>query len=118
MLTNQRRRSNHISQIKDVRGVIWESQDDIGKAFVNYFSNLFTSDSTDNMEDCLRAVKRQVTTEMNTQLLKKFTIEEIGEALNQMPPLKVPGLMAMQLASSSKIGQQWALRLLVLYLVF
>jgi len=37
------RQSNNISEIKDESGVNWESQNDIGKDFLNYFSNLFTA---------------------------------------------------------------------------
>jgi hypothetical protein len=43
------------------------------------------------MEECLGATERRVTDEMNQGLLRVFTMEEIGVALNQMPPLKAPG---------------------------
>lgn len=42
-------------------GVKWESRDDIGKAFINYFSNLFIAEVPDDQEECLSVIKRRVT---------------------------------------------------------
>lgn len=42
------------------------------------------------MEDCLFALPKRVTEDMNNQLLEDFTVEEIRKALNQMQPLKAP----------------------------
>jgi hypothetical protein len=42
------------------------------------------------MENVLEAVDRRVNHTMNEMLLKDFTIEEVGIALNQMAQLKVP----------------------------
>jgi hypothetical protein len=36
--------------------------------------------------ECLRALDRRVTSEMNTKLIKEFTMEEVGTTLNQMLP--------------------------------
>jgi hypothetical protein len=44
--------------------MLWESQDDIDKAFINYFNNLFTLDTPYDMEECLRATKRRVTADI------------------------------------------------------
>jgi hypothetical protein len=42
--------------------------------------------------DCLSVLSTKVTTEMQAQLLKEFTRDEVSSALNQMVPLKAPSL--------------------------
>jgi hypothetical protein len=60
-------------------------------AFVEYFSELFTAGPGTNLETCIGHVAKGVTEEMNTELLKIFTKEEIGVAIAQMAALKAPG---------------------------
>jgi hypothetical protein len=43
------------------------------------------------MEDCLDAVGKKVTDEMNSKLLVEPTVEEITTAMQGMSPLKAPG---------------------------
>jgi hypothetical protein len=43
------------------------------------------------MDDCVDALDRNVTMEMNQKLLAEFTIEEIYFAMNQMHPMKASG---------------------------
>jgi hypothetical protein len=63
----------------------------VGKAFVQYFEQLFSSAGLSNMEDCLSAVTARVPPEMNEKLAAVFTPEEVDQALAQMHPLKSPG---------------------------
>jgi hypothetical protein len=88
---NSRRKSNFIYSISDANGRLRDSEEEVQKAFINYFKELFTSDSTRNMNPCLQWVNSRVTTEMNESLLKPFCEEEVLAALNQMAPLKAPG---------------------------
>jgi hypothetical protein len=60
-------------------------------AFVNYFSDLFTSNDTGDMEVVLQNLENRVTNEMNCELLKPFVVEEIRMTLFQMGPLKALG---------------------------
>lgn len=41
---NHIRNSNKIRMICDVRGKLWEDPEDIGNAFVDYFTALFTTE--------------------------------------------------------------------------
>jgi hypothetical protein len=59
-------------------------------AFINYFSVLFTSNATGDIEACLQNLENRVMDEMNCDLLKPFMVEEIRMALFQMGPLKAP----------------------------
>ena len=57
-----------------------------------------------DMTNCLSAIDVRVTDTMNEGLLQEFTAEEVSEALNQMSPIKAPGLMAFLPVSTKKIG--------------
>jgi len=78
-------------KIKDKDGRWCYSQEDIEAAFIGYFSKLFMAGKDMDIEDCLAAIDRKVTLEMNQTLMAEFTVEEISSAMNQMPPLKAPG---------------------------
>jgi hypothetical protein len=78
-------------KIKDKDGRWCYSQEDIEAAFVGYFTELFTAGKEMDMDDCLAAIDRKVTLEINQTLMAEFTVEEISSAMNQMPPLKAPG---------------------------
>jgi hypothetical protein len=54
--TNQRRRSNAISSIKDLSGAVWSDQSGIGSAFTTYFEQLFTFEGAPGLEECILTV--------------------------------------------------------------
>jgi hypothetical protein len=55
----------------------------VGKAFVNYFTGLFTAGEAVDLGPCLQHINTRVTRRMNAELMDK--------ALFQMVPLKAPG---------------------------
>lgn len=91
-------------QVRDVtKNIIWKVQDDQGQAistpnevdrvFANYFINLFTT-SSPTWEDIVkgtRSLQHKITDNMNFQLQKQFTTEEVLVAVKQITPLKLPG---------------------------
>jgi hypothetical protein len=87
----QRRRRNLIQKIQDMQGREMEFGEGVERAFVDYFTNLFQSDHTENIERCLQGLETKVTHEMNDALLMAFTVEEVQRALRQMAPMKAPG---------------------------
>jgi hypothetical protein len=87
----QRRRRNLIQKIQDMQGREMEFGEGVERAFVDYFTNLFQSDHTENIERCLQGLETKVTQEMNDALLMAFTVEEVQRALRQMAPMKAPG---------------------------
>ena len=62
----------------------------------------------------LETVERRVTSSMNELLLKEFTMDEVGVALNQMVPNKAPGPDGFFTNFYQKIGAKLVLRLVVL----
>jgi len=88
---NQRKKGNFISQILDENGWLCTTNADIANAFVQYYQHLFTTTKLKNIGDCIHAIERKVSPEMNMQLVSEFTMEEISHALSQMQPLKAPG---------------------------
>jgi len=90
---NHRRKINTIRSISDDQGRIWRRRQDIGRVFVNYFEDIFSSscDTNADLSQCLENVEHLVSDEMNSSLLRPFTAEEVGLALSQMHPLKSPG---------------------------
>lgn len=87
---NQRRKVNKFSQIRDKRGELWETQEEIGGAFESYFAELFSTEGVVNFDGCLGALEGQITESMNESLARHFVEEEIRAALFQMAPLKAP----------------------------
>lgn len=50
------------------------------------------AEASRNMVPVIEAMDSRFTPAMNEMLLKEFTVEEVGVSLNQMSPLKAPGL--------------------------
>jgi hypothetical protein len=63
----------------------------VENAFVEYFSNLYSSSNCGAAEINLQGLEDRVSNEMNTSLLKEFSKEEVHAALWKMAPLKAPG---------------------------
>jgi hypothetical protein len=58
----------------------------------SYFKELFTQDPSLNSDILIDLIQEKVSPEMNIDLCKDFTDEEIGDALFQIGPLKAPGV--------------------------
>lgn len=66
-------------------------QPSIKEAFLQYYQHLFQSSSCADVERYLSGMDSRITPEMNVELLKSCTLEEISHALQHMGPLKAPG---------------------------
>ena len=64
--------------------------EDIARATIDYFENLFCAGSCNQMEECLSTVSAKVTTNMQEMLSRDFTTDEIKEVVFQMGPTKTP----------------------------
>lgn len=88
---NRRRKTNKITKIRTVDGLVRESQEEIRTAFVEYFSYLFLAGPAGEREPVLRFLSQRVSSTMNDSLLQEFRKEEVDAALKQMGPFKAPG---------------------------
>ena len=85
----QRRRRNRIEGLRDER-VWYDSQEDLERVILNYFSSIYSMDHPTSFDASLNAVAPWVTQEMNGELLRMFRVKKIRAALNQMHPTKAP----------------------------
>lgn len=88
---NQRRKSNNIRIIIDEHGHVWIRKKDVCRVFVGYYEQMFQSQGSVGVEDCLNNVESRVAEEMNARLLRPFMKDEVRSAMIQMHPLKSPG---------------------------
>jgi hypothetical protein len=58
----------------------------------SYFKELFTRDPSLNSSRLIEMTTVKVSAEMNEELCRDFTDDEIGDALFQIGPLKAPGV--------------------------
>jgi hypothetical protein len=87
----QKKQRSQIMKIKDLVGQWCHCQEDIEKAFVDFYTELFTAGAEEELNDCLEAIDMKVSMEMNRKLLADFTQEEIVTAMQEMSPIKAPG---------------------------
>lgn len=69
-----------------------EEAEVIERRFCEHFTNLYTTTnpSRQQREAALKEMQRRITKEMNEELVRPFTEDEIKEALFQMCPTKAP----------------------------
>lgn len=58
--------------------------------FTNYFHAIFTTSNPSRIGDYIARIKKSMDGSMNASLMKEFTKKEVGAALSQMGPLKLP----------------------------
>ena len=94
-LTKQRRARNRIVGLHDSVGN-WITEDNmVEKVAVDYFQDLFSTTSPSDFESFLAEVTMEITPQMNQQLLRLATENEVKEALFMMHPEKAPGAHGM-----------------------
>lgn len=57
---------------------------------VQYFANIFSSGTCNQIEECLEAVPQKLTSDMQQTLSREFNVDEIKTALFQMQLTKAP----------------------------
>ncbi|KAK4394097.1 hypothetical protein Sango_1880500 [Sesamum angolense] len=87
-----RRKINHIDRLKDDEDRWCEEKDAIQGIIQRYFHTIFSSanPSYDELEKVISAVPARVTEDMNWELLKEYSAQEVKLALSQMFPFKSP----------------------------
>lgn len=88
---SNRHQRNAIVKIMDSNGMWQEEEEQIGKMFIDYYEQLFSSSQSAVNAELLDAIQPKVTHGMNLALLQTFHAIEIEKALKQIHPLKAPG---------------------------
>ncbi|XP_042962749.1 uncharacterized protein LOC122297028 [Carya illinoinensis] len=87
---NARRKKNGFHQLQDECGN-WKRGDQMGVLVVDFFKNLFSSDSQPEFPECFSEVGVRVSPQMNEELLLPYVVEEVEVAIQQMHPSTAPG---------------------------
>ena len=88
---SERRKQNMITRIWDKFGRWCEDKDSIANATVTYFEDIYSTSNPILIDEVTAAIPTIVTEEMNMELSRNFTREEIVTALKQIHPKKSPG---------------------------
>ncbi|KAJ1268194.1 hypothetical protein BS78_07G118600, partial [Paspalum vaginatum] len=86
-----RAKKNRIKKLKRDDGTWCTSQEEMKSMTMEYFEKLFTKDADIVPNEVVNLFEAKVTEEMNRDLCKPYSDEEIGDALFQIGPLKAPG---------------------------
>ena len=87
---SERRRKNSINGILDANGRRCETNESIVATAVSFFEDLYTTSHPSRIHEVISSIPTRVTWDMNQQLIKEFTSEEVLMALQQMHPTKSP----------------------------
>lgn len=90
-----RHQRNSILGVKDNNGSWQEDADVIGKIFVDYYENLFSTSNQTINDEMISAIHVKVSTQMNSVLINDFHAHEVERALKQMHPITAPGPYGM-----------------------
>ncbi|XP_050285288.1 uncharacterized protein LOC126724903 [Quercus robur] len=88
---SERRRKNTILGLWNDNGEWCESKESITAVAISYFENIYSTSFPTGIEEITNVVPRRVTEEMNAELTKVFTRDEVTKALQQLHPTKAPG---------------------------
>ena len=82
---SKRKKQNTILGIWDCRGRCCEEKDSIAQAAIDYFNNIYVSASPSRIDEVINAISTRVTEEMNENLNRSFTREEVDNK-SFLPP--------------------------------
>ena len=88
---SNRHQCNTIQKVMSMEGVQEEDEELIGRTFVEYYENLFTSSRYTVSRELLDAIHTKVLARINAVLLQEFKAPEVERALKQMHSLKALG---------------------------
>ncbi|KAL0453461.1 UNVERIFIED_CONTAM: hypothetical protein Slati_1324200 [Sesamum latifolium] len=82
-----------VRRLKVEGGRVLSKEVDIQGAILEYFCSIFqsTNPTTSKMDEVLASVEARVTDQMNEELRRPFTPEEVHATITQMHPFKSPG---------------------------
>ena len=88
---SERKKKNTILGLQNEEGNWCSSKDDIASIVVSYFEKLYATSFPSNITEVTATIPAKVTSEMNQDLIREFTKEEVEDSLKQMHPTKALG---------------------------
>ena len=88
---SHRYKRNRIYGLKNNNNEWCTSDSQVEEIVVRFYESLFTSLQPSDMHVVLETIEPKVSADMNQELIKDFTREEVEVALKHMEPLKAPG---------------------------
>ena len=76
-------------------GELCESKESITTTATSFLENIYFTSFPTGIDEITNAIPRRVIEEMNTELTKVFTRNEVTKALQQLHPTKAPRLNGM-----------------------
>lgn len=92
---SQRFRHNRIMGLLDDTNSWCTDNAQVAKIIVGFYTRLFTSERPTNVHGILEVIQPLIAKDMNTNLTRVFTKQEVDLALKEIAPLKAPGLDSM-----------------------
>lgn len=92
-VTKGKRVKNTINVLQDEAGVVYRGHKEISKVAVKYFEDLYASEGTDSVlyERVFQNFQQRVTPEMNQDLTRQITEEEVRIAIMDIGAHRAPG---------------------------
>jgi molybdopterin converting factor small subunit len=81
---SSRRSRNRIKGLRDQSGAMREGTDQLNPMISDYFAGLFTTEVDEPDPELIEKVVPRVNNEMNAELLKPYTADEVKKALFQL----------------------------------
>ncbi|XP_074297460.1 uncharacterized protein LOC141628161 [Silene latifolia] len=82
----QRKAKNFISKLVDDEGVVRNGDEAVSRVATSYFTELFTASPQRDFDGIFEGLEGRVTEEMNLQLSRSYSEEDVIEALNRCTP--------------------------------
>jgi hypothetical protein len=86
-----RQSKNRIKKLKGLNGTWTDDPAEIDSMATDFFKSLYSEDKHMKANELIDLLHRPVSEEMNHELCKEFSDEEISDALFQIGPIKAPG---------------------------
>ena len=81
-----------------------DGQEHVNDTILNFYQTLFSSVEPSGLTEVIEVIPHVITPDVNVQLDREFTIEEVEVAIKHMAPLKSPGPDGMPLCFTKIIG--------------
>ena len=90
-VATQRKHKNFIKGIRNSSGEWVTNKNIVFDICVDFYSRLFTSSSSHDIDRVLEGVQSLVSSSMTAKLTKPYTREEVNMAIKNMAPITAPG---------------------------